>query len=115
MCSGWSRSPAFSSRAATRSSPASPRRNASSAKLSRTVAAILALLQFFLLALVLGPFLGKGLLTRLALEDTTEPVDRVAGYRFEQNPLLGGGDDGAGAVLDMEELAQSKGDDYLPF
>src|SRR6266446_9977280 len=86
-----------------------------SAKLSRTVAGIPALLQFLFLAFVLGPFLGERLVAGLALQQAEAALDRVACHRPEQNALLRGGDDGAGAVLDMEQFAQSKGDHHLPF
>jgi hypothetical protein len=79
------------------------------------VAGIPALLQFLFFAFVLGPFLGERLIAGLAFQQAEAALDRVAGHRPEQNTLLRGGDDGACAVLDMEQFAQSEGDDYLPF
>src|SRR5476651_937506 len=101
MCRGWSRSPAFSSRAATLSSPVSPRKNASRACESRTLADM-AILQFALLALVLGPFLGERLAARLALEDAAQAADGVAGHGLDEDTVGGGLDDGLGALLDVE-------------
>src|SRR5712671_5888442 len=104
MCIGSSRRPARSSSAATFSSPASPRRNASSAKLSRTTRAalILRFLQCFLFRRVLGPLLGERLAPRPAFEDATQTSDRVFRHWLEQDPLRRGLHNGARAILDVE-------------
>jgi len=67
------------------------------------------------LPFVFGPFLGQGFVARLAFEQAKPALDHGRRHRLTQDALVGGGDDGAGAVLDAEELAEPQRDHHLAF
>src|SRR3990172_2145223 len=115
MCTGRSLWPARSSRRATVSLPGSSRSRANSAWLSRTMPGKLGILQGALFGLVLGPFLGERLVARLAFEYAAQFTDGCRRHGLEQDALVGGRDDGAGAVLDLKEFAEPAGNDHLAF
>jgi hypothetical protein len=73
----------------------------------------MAVLQFLLLFLVLGPLVGKRLIARFRLENAAPAPDERSGYRLQQNPFRCGLNDGLGAVFDVELLPQPRGDDDL--
>src|SRR5450759_1597076 len=84
------------------------------AKLSSTLADM-ALLQFHLLFLVRGKFLGEGLVARLTLDDAPPALDERGGHRLQENAFRRGLNHGLRSVLNLEFLSQPGGNDDLPF
>jgi hypothetical protein len=74
---------------------------------------MLGFLQFYFFPFVLGPFLGKRLIARLAFQDAAQSADAGNGHRLKQNAFGRSLEHGLGAVLDLELLAQTQWDDDL--
>ena len=49
------------------------------------------------------------------VENAAQAADAGGGDGLEEDAVGGGLDDGAGAVLDLEEFAQTQGDHHLAF
>src|SRR5438552_1861694 len=85
-----------------------------SAKLSRTLADM-AILEFPFLLFVVRPFLSQGLIAWLALDNASPLLDESGGHRLEKNAVRRCLNHGLGSLLNMQLLAQPRGNDDLAF
>src|SRR5439155_22565445 len=113
MCSGSWPAAALCSKFSTLSAPASSRKYAMSAKLSRTESAILGFFQRFFLFFVFRPQLPKWPFARFTFQNAPRAFDRRAGDRPEQDSLRRGLTDCLCAILDFKLLADSAWNDHL--
>src|SRR5262249_38031049 len=115
MCSGSWRVAALCSKFSTLSAPASSRRYAMSAKLSRTEPGIPGFFQCFFFLLVFRPPLPEWLFAGFPLQNAASAFDGRASDRLEQDSLRCHLHNRFGAVFDFKFPADPPGNDNLAF
>src|SRR6266487_1785573 len=113
MCSGSWWVAALCSKFSTLSAPASSRRYAMSARLSRTEPGILRFFQRFFLFFVFGPPLPEWFFARFPFQDAARAFDCRAGDRLEQDSFRRRLHDGLCAVLNFKLPPNPSWNDHL--